>query len=115
VNARARALVASLRGILGTNPGATAIDLDTGPGWENLEIRTATEESALLLGAGFELGAPERIRARRQDGAWVRWVRMESREGDTRIVVIGPQEPSGEESAASVRTARSRTARGTQP
>jgi hypothetical protein len=41
VNARARALVASLRGILGMYPGATAI----------VEIHMVTEEDALLLGA----------------------------------------------------------------
>ncbi len=101
MNTRARALVASLRGILGLYPGATAI----------VEIHMATEEGALLLGAALELGAPERVRARGQDGAWERRVRLESIEGNTGIVVRGPlPEPSRDGSAAVVRTARSRTA-----
>lgn len=106
MNARARVLVASLRRILGMYPGATAI----------VEIHMATEEDALLLGGALALGAPERVRARGQDGAWVRRVRMESIEGNTGIVVLGPSpEPSGDASAAVARAAPSRTARRTQP
>ncbi len=107
MNARARVLVASLRDVLSMYQGATAI----------VEIHMATEQDALLLAAALELGAPERVRARGQDGAWERRVRVESIEGNTGIVVRGPlPEPSGGESAAAmVRTKTSYPARGTQP
>ncbi len=102
---RARALVASLRGILGTLPGATAIGLHTGRLWALVEIYAATEEDALVLAADLEMGTPGYVASMGR-----RWLRASSTLTDgTTITVVGPHaesDPGGKVSGSERSTER---------
>jgi len=87
VNTRAHDLVVTLRGVLGTLPGATGFNLYSFRAWTYLLIATSTDATVHALGHDLGLGRPE-IRAART--AW--WLRAMSEPGlgEVRIEVAGP-------------------------
>jgi hypothetical protein len=93
VNTRARALVASLRGILDGEPRARAISAHAGA-WLQVHITTIDDATVDVLGA--ELGLDPAVRESHEG---VSWYRAASSEDDVAITVLGPlrtEEPSSE-------------------
>ena len=87
MNARAHELMATLRVILSTLPGATSIVLQTGKAWAIVLIATSSDQAVIALREDLGLGEVEITTAK---GQW--WLRAsgERGQGSLRIVVTGP-------------------------
>jgi hypothetical protein len=88
MNARASALVAALRALLATLPGASAISLHVSELWTLVVITAESDEAVRALGAMLELGAPA-IRTTAEH--W--WLRAAAERdlGALRVTVLGPR------------------------
>ena len=87
MNARAHDLTVTLRAILGTLPGATALSIHVSPAWTLVLITAASDEAVSTLSEALGLSVPEvRIAA----GRW--WCRAtaERDAGMLRVEVAGP-------------------------
>lgn len=87
MNTRASDLVAELRAILATLPGATSIGLHASETWTLVLITTSSDEVATALSEELGLGATEIARG---VGRWWRRATSEGDQGALRIVVTGP-------------------------
>jgi hypothetical protein len=99
MNARADALTAMLRAMLGTLPGATSVSIHALKAWTLILITTSSDEAVNTLNEELGLGGDE-VRIAR--GRWWRRATSERDEGALRIEVTGPHHigsPPGDDAA----------------
>ena len=87
MNARAYELVATLRAVLATLPGATGISIHASTVWTLVWITAASDEAVCSLGEALGLSTPE---VRAAAGRWWRRATAERGNGTLRVEVTGP-------------------------
>lgn len=88
MNARAHDLVLTLRAILATLPGASAIGLHASERWALVWITADSDEAVSELGEALGLGEPEITKTAER---WWRRAAAERDGGALRVAVIGPR------------------------
>jgi hypothetical protein len=87
MNAQAVDLVSTLRAVLATLPGATAISIHASTAWTLVLVTAGSDEAVGTLGEALGLGAPE---VRIGSGRWWRRATAERDAGALRVDVVGP-------------------------
>lgn len=97
MNARAFELVAALRALLATLPGASAISLHVSESWTFVAITAQSDEAVRELAVVLGLSAPE-IRTTAEH--WWRRAMTERDRNTLRVAVFGPRHRSPPPSSA---------------